>query len=128
MICAIFLPVKIVDDGEEQKRIHQHLDHFLPRDVFDVRREVTRDGVNRERQHHPANRRPEQLRLGADPDPQRPQQHHADGESLDDEKCRRVHRAHRQRAENQDGEHERQNAALAKFVQCFTNSFSVRPK
>ena len=44
-----FLPVKIVDDGKKQERIHQHLDQFLPRDVFDVRREVARDGVNRER-------------------------------------------------------------------------------
>jgi tetratricopeptide (TPR) repeat protein len=45
---------------------------------------------------------------------------------LNDKKCRRVHRAHRQRAENQDDKNEAQNSPFEKFVQRFTIHFGLR--
>src|SRR2546422_8308960 len=51
-----FLPMEIIQDDEEQKRIDQDSNQFLPRDVFNIGEKVPRDGIKRKSKNRPANR------------------------------------------------------------------------
>ena len=67
-----FLPLEVVQDNEEQERIDQDSNQFLPRNVLDVGKPISRDGIKCKRQHGPAERRPEDLRARVGPKPDSP--------------------------------------------------------
>ena len=74
-----FLPVEVVQDRKEQERINQDLDHLLPRDVLNFGSFVSDNGIKRERENRPTNRRPEKLRPFVEPQPRCPKNEDAEG-------------------------------------------------
>ncbi len=96
-----FLPMQVVDNGKEKKRINQHPNQFLAGNIFNVGCEIAGQCIRNKSNHGPTNRRPKEARLGTPPQARAPKQQNDGGETLDDEKWNGVNRAERERTKHQ---------------------------
>ena len=76
--------MQIVDDGEKKKGIHHSLNHFGAGDVFYFSRKIAGDGVEREGNNRPTDRRPKNFGAWHEPEARSPECHDSESHPLND--------------------------------------------